>query len=195
MDQEKLKQAFDLFDSSNGEDPRCETVEGKKHPVELLYAKRLTEWVQQLNPNASEPLLLASRAQHLCRWKIPRTDFEPGKIGYLKWRRTLYQFHADEATKILQKIGYDSQTIDQVREIILKKNQKTNPDTQAIEDALCLVFLKFQFKEFVEKTPPEKMPGIIQKTWAKMSERARQEALKLSFPPEIVLLIQKSIQS
>jgi len=187
-----LNLAFEKLDTANSQDPNREIFEGKEYPRELLYAQRLTEWVKKLDPNASEALLLASRCQHLKRWEIPRTDFEEGKIGYLKWRKHLYQFHANEAEKILKEIGYEAQTIEKVKSINLKKNLKES-ETQTMEDALCLVFLEYQFSDFVKKTPPEKMPAIIQKTWAKMSEKARLLALKLPFSAEEANLLKTTL--
>ncbi len=193
MNINKLQQAFEAFDRENAQDPHQEIWEKTSYPRELLYAERLTDWVKKLNPEASEALLLASRCQHLKRWEIPRTNFEEGRIGYLKWRKFLYQYHADEAEKILQEVGYDVETIEKVKSINLKKNLK-DPDTQIIEDALCLVFLEYQFADFVKKTAPEKIPGIIQKTWAKMSEKAKTFALQLPFPPAELDLIQNSLK-
>lgn len=193
MNINQLQNAFQAFDSANAQDPHQEIWEKTSYPKELLYAERLTDWVKKLNPQASEELLLASRCQHLKRWAIPRTDFDAGKIGYLKWRKYLYQYHADEAEKILKEVGYDPQTIEKVKAINLKKNLK-DPDTQTIEDALCLVFLEYQFSDFTKKTAPEKMPGIIQKTWAKMSEKAQEFALKLPFAQEELELIQNSLK-
>ncbi len=194
MDLERFKTCLKAFDEANAQDPNKELFERKESPRELLYAERLTEWVKKLNPQASEALLLASRCQHLKRWMIPRTDFDEGRVGYLKWRKRLYQFHADEAEKILKEAGYGTDTIEKVKSINLKKNLK-DPDTQTIEDALCLVFLEYQFSDFVKKTAPEKMPGIIQKTWAKMSERAKEFALTLSFKAEELKLIRSSLKT
>ena len=49
-----------------------ETADGLAQPRELLYARWLTDWVLKLCPDASEPLRLAARCQHLCRWMVPR---------------------------------------------------------------------------------------------------------------------------
>jgi uncharacterized protein DUF4202 len=192
MDSGRLQAALTAFDRANAQDPKKEIQEGKEVPYELLYAQWMTKWVNTLDPNASEAVLLAARCQHLCRWMIPRTDFDPGRIGYLKWRKRLYQFHAEKAGEILREAGYPEETIEKVQAINLKKSLK-DPDTQTIEDALCLVFLEFQFHDFVKKTPPEKMPDIIKKSWAKMSPKAREFALTLNFSKEELELIQKSI--
>lgn len=194
MNINKLQNACKAFDQVNAQDPNQENSSTGTYPKELLFAQRLSEWVNKLNPRASEALRLAAHCQHLKRWEIPRSDFDEGRIGYLKWRKFLYQFHADEAEKILKQMDYDEATIQKVKDINLKKNLK-DPDTQTMEDALCLVFLEFQLKDFVAKTAPEKMPGIIQKTWAKMSERGHEFALNLPFSPEELKLIQKSLNS
>ena len=93
---------------------------------------------------------------------------------------------------VLEKVGYPKEIIEKVQAINLKKNLK-DPETQTIEDALCLVFLEFQFEEFIQKTPEEKIPKIIQKTWGKMSEKGRAFALKLSLSKNGLNLIKKSL--
>ena len=51
-------------DEANAQDPRHEVCEGHQIPKELLYARRLSQWLQQVAPEASEALRLAARAQH-----------------------------------------------------------------------------------------------------------------------------------
>ncbi len=193
MNQEKLNQATELFDQENSQDPNQQIWNGKEYPKELLYSKWLEDWIRKLEPNPSETLLLASHSQHLCRWMIPRSTFEEGKIGYLQWRKKLYQFHADKSAEILKKVGYSEEIIQKVQSIHLKKNLKTDKEVQIMEDALCLVFLEFQFEEFIKKTPKEKMPQIIQKTWRKMSEKAKEFALKISFSKDGFQLIKEAL--
>lgn len=192
MNIKNLQEALNRFDALNAQDPNQESAEGKSYPRELLHAQRLSTWIQKLEAKPSEALLLAARCQHLKRWEIPRSSFEEGRAGYLKWRKRLYQFHAEEAEKILEELGCARELIEKVKAINLKKDLK-NPDTQCMEDALCLVFLEFQFSDFVKKTPAEKMPAILQKTWAKMSEKARGFALQLPFSPEELRLIQDAL--
>ncbi|MBL7684791.1 MAG: DUF4202 domain-containing protein [Deltaproteobacteria bacterium] len=188
-----LQQALKRFDEANSQDPKKIIWQNQSYPHELLYSKWLTQWVYKLEPNPSELLLLASRCQHLCRWEIPRESYPEGKVGYLQWRKRLYAFHAKKAESVLKEIGYDNATIEKVSAILLKKDLK-DPDTQCIEDALCLVFLEYQFREFMKKTPAEKMPGILQKTWKKMSEKAHQFALQLPFSKEELTLIETSLR-
>ena len=56
-------------------------------------------------PKASEPLRLAARCQHLCRWMIPRDSYPMTRAGYLKWREDLKHFHAEKAGAILRELG------------------------------------------------------------------------------------------
>ncbi|GAL67890.1 hypothetical protein JCM19301_2802 [Jejuia pallidilutea] len=56
-----------------------------------------------------------------------------------------------------------------------------------------MVFLDYYFEEFAEKHPDEKVIDILQKTWKKMSERGRNEALKLSFSERSTKLIHSAL--
>src|SRR4030095_12403531 len=174
----RFKAALLAFDQANSQDPKKETWEDRELPYELLYSQWMTECVKKLHTNPSEALLVAARGQHLRRWEIPRADFDPGRIGYLKWRKFLYQFHAEKAGETLKQVGYPEETIRKVQDINLKKSIK-DPDTQTIEDALCLIFLQYQFRDFLKKTPRQKMPDIIKKSWVKMSPKAREISLTL----------------
>jgi hypothetical protein len=176
-----LPEAIRRFDEENGRDPHLVEFEGVSYPHELLYAMRLTEWVYRLCPEASEPLVLAARCQHICRWTVPRHSYEMTRSGYLRWRSDLKQFHARKSAEILQEVGYDGATIARVRDLNLKKQFGQDPDCQILEDALCLVTLQYQLPDLVAKTEPVKMRGILQKTWKKMSKAARDYALALPY--------------
>jgi hypothetical protein len=93
----------------------------------------------------------------------------------------LSKFHAQKATEILQSLGYDEDIIARVNEIVLKKRLKTDTEVQTMEDALCLVFLEFQYDDLIKKQPAEKMIEILQKTWGKMSAKGREVALSLTY--------------
>lgn len=185
----RFEQAIERFDAENARDPNLETVNGQPLPRELAYARRLTDWVLKLCPDASEVLRLAARSQHLCRWTIPRSSYSMDRPGYLKWRNDLKKFHAQKTGDILREVGYPDDIIAQVQALNLKKNFPHDPESQVLEDALCLVFLQYQFAELAAKTDDDKMVNALRKSWQKMSPRAREEALKLSYGPrERVLL-------
>src|ERR1051326_4435584 len=181
LDPQRFERALARFDEENSRDPNHELVNGVKHPRELIYAQWLTDWVLRLNPNASEELRLAARCQHLRRWEIPRNSYPMTRVGYLQWREGLKKFHAQKAGEILKEVGYPPEIITGVQNLNLKKDFPKDPETRALEDALCLVFLEHQFADLASKTAEDKMINAVQKTWKKMTEQARTEALKLSY--------------
>jgi len=192
---ERYVAAIARFDSENARDPNVEIVDGKSHPRELIYAQWLTDWVLKLSPNASEPLRLAARCQHICRWEIPRNSYPMDKPGYLRWRADLKKFHAQRSGDILREVGYDDATIQRVQELNLKKNHPKDPEVCMLENALCLVFLERQFVALAAKSDDEKMINALQKSWKKMTPAAHAEALKLSYSPKEKALIEKALQS
>src|ERR1041385_1011067 len=103
-DAQRFEEALRRFDAENGRDPNLEEKNGVALPRELLYAKRLSDWVLCLCPSASEELRLAARCQHLCRWMIARESFPMTRVGYLQWREELKKFHAQKAGEILREI-------------------------------------------------------------------------------------------
>ena len=187
---EKFKSAIARFDAENSRDPNLENG----RPRELLYAERLTQWVLKLAPNASEVLLLAARCQHICRWGSPRENYPMTRPGYLKWRADLKKFHAEKSGAILREVGYDDETIRRVQDLNLKKNFPAEAEVRVLEDALCLVFLEFQFAAVVAKSDDEKMVNAVRKSWEKMTEAARTEALKLKFSDREQQLIVRALQ-
>jgi hypothetical protein len=186
---EKFQAAVKRFDEENSRDPNFENSQ----PRELLYAQRLTDWVLKLCPAASEILLLAARCQHICRWQSPRENYPMTRAGYLKWRADLKKFHAQKSCEILREVGYDDETIRRVEDLNLKKNFPADPEIRVLEDALCLVFLEFQFAALVAKSDDGKMINAVRKSWEKMTEPARAEALKLNFGAREKNLIERAL--
>lgn len=192
--------AIVAFDKANAEDPNKEISEGKEYPKELLYAQRMSEMQARYAPEASEAVKLAVRAQHIQRWKIPRRDYPMNKPGYMLWRTTLYRFHAETTGAIMQEVGYDEEMVARVKAIVGKKNLKTNPETQMMEDVVDLVFLEYYISGFADQHPEydeAKWILIIKKTWRKMSQRAQAFALagKIQLPEALVPLILKAVKS
>lgn len=189
----KFQKAISLIDQINAEDPIKEEVEGKETPKELLYAIRMTEKLNQFDTESSEAMQLAVRAQHIARWKIPRSDYPMDRVGYLKWREELKKMHADMAAEILHEVGYDKETIERVMFLIRKRQLKTDPETQLMEDIICLVFLEYYFEEFAAKHEKGKVIDILQKTWAKMSEKGHKAALQLPLSPSSLQLVKDAL--
>lgn len=188
-DQEKFAAAIRRFDEENSRDPNREN----NQPREWLYAQRLEKWILKLCPEAGEELRLAARCQHLCRWEIPRDSYPMTRAGYLKWRADLKKLHAKKAGEILCEIGYDENVIRRVQDLNLKKDFPADAETRVLEDALCLVFLEFQFSDFAAKMNDEKVINALQKTWKKMTDAAKVEALKLNYNARDKNLLQRAL--
>lgn len=164
--------AIAAIDEANADDPNTVQVRGATRPKELAHAELMTEWVQRLDPAATEAQLLAARAHHLRRWSLPRTDYPDGRAGYLRWRTALRKQHAAEVAALLGEVGYDADTIETVRGIVNKEGLGRDPVVQTHEDALCLVFLETQLADTVDSLGDDKMVDVIRKTAAKMSPQA-----------------------
>lgn len=189
----KLEKAFELFDEFNRQDPNKIIWDGTSYPTEYFFALQVYNWVKQLEPDASEALLLASRSQHIGRWSSPRNSYPEGKAAYLQWRMDLAKFHASKAGELMLQAGYEGEMIDTVQHIILKKNIRTDTEVQTMENALCLVFLQFQYEDFLEKHDEKKVIRILQKSWAKMSQPGREVALTIDFSEKGRVLIEKAL--
>lgn len=193
MNTTRFDQAIAKIDAANAQDPHLLLISGQTRPLEVVHAERRTAWIHQLvGEAASEALLLAARAQHLRRWEIPRDSYPRDRAGYLKWREDLKQFHAEKTAEILREVSYDTATIERVQALILKKRLKLDPEAQALEDALCLVFLEEQFSDFAKKEP-DKIEGIVAKTWRKMSPQGQQFALALPLAAEDRTIIERAL--
>lgn len=192
---ERFTAAIRRFDEANAADPNVEVVNGQSHPRELRYAQWLTAWVLKLAPQASEPLRLAARCQHLCRWESPRNSYPLDKPGYLRWRADLKRFHAEKSGQILREVGYEESVVTRVQELNLKKNHPSDPEVCVLEDALCLVFLEHQLTPLAAKADDAKMINALQKSWKKMTPAAHAEALKLSYGEREKSLIDRALKA
>ena len=191
--------AIAQVDAANGLDPNRETVAGSPRPKELIYAERMSAMLARFVPDASEALKLAARCQHIERWKTPRSDYPQTRAGYQQWRATLRDFHADRAGGILRDVGYDDATIARVRALIRKERMKSDPEAQALEDVVALVFLESYLEGFVATHgdyEEAKFVDILQKTARKMSARGRAAALtEIAVPEALLPVITKALDA
>ena len=194
-DAERLRTALARFDAANAEDPNRETVDGAEQPRELLYARRMTETLERIAPDASEVVRLAARCQHIRRWTIPRADYPEGRDGYRRWRTDLAGYHAETAGAILRDVGYGGDTVARVGTLLRKERLKADPEVQLLEDVACLVFLQHYLPAFAPRHDEEKLAGILRKTWRKMSARGQAAALKLDLEPGLRELVARAASS
>jgi tRNAThr (cytosine32-N3)-methyltransferase len=149
-------------------------------------------WVRRVEPCAKPILLLAARCQHLERWLVPRASFPMDRPGYLAWRRSLYAKQAGRARELLLSAGVPAGEAADAQTWVSKTGLRTNPGTQALEDAAVLVFLETEIEAFAAQHaeyPREKFVEIVGKTWRKMSPRAQELARSLDLPAPVAALV------
>ncbi|KAI1503565.1 hypothetical protein F5X99DRAFT_374777 [Biscogniauxia marginata] len=200
--------ALKLIDDAHAEDPRTATTttttttsseDGSEGggtavavPYELHYARQMTRWLARRCPDASPTLQLACRAQHFRRWETPRDTFAPTRAGYLAWRsRQKAQAAAQVSALLLQQLPSLPQSdVDRVAALVRKEGLQPSsapagvdpdPETQALEDVACLVFLDGELESFAARggLGEDKLLGVLRKTWAKMSPEGRGLALEM----------------
>jgi hypothetical protein len=192
-DLERYSEAIRRFDAANAEDPHREAVDGVSFPKELLYAQRMTAWLERFAPDASEALRLAARSQHIRRWMIPRDRYSMDLRGYLQWRTSLGKFHAETAATILREVGYEEGMIQRVQSLLRKEGLKRDPEVQCLEDVICLVFLESYCADFAGQRDAAKALSILRKTWNKMSPRGREIARTAGLRAEVQRLIDAAL--
>ncbi len=200
MENNRFQKVMSLIDEANRQDPNTETADGREWPKELLYSERMSDMLERFAPDADPLARIAIRAQHIERWKLPRSDFPMDRKGYHQWRTRLYGFHAERVGALMEQAGYDAESIERVKRAVSKKSLRDNPDTQLVEDIAALVFIEHYMQDFADKHPEydeAKWIDIIRRTWRKMSPRAQEFALagNIRLPEPLVPLIQKAVAS
>lgn len=179
MSRGRFAGALARINAAHGEDPERDAG---GRPKELVYAERMSAWLERLAPQASEALRLAVCCQHLKRWAIARSSFPAGKVGYLSWRKQESLAHAALAGDILAAAGYDADAVKRVQSLVKKERIRHDPEAQLLEDVACLVFLQYELAAFSAKHEEAKIIDILRKTWAKMSPQGHEAAIGLKLP-------------
>jgi hypothetical protein len=192
-DSKALADVIAAIDAANACDPSTTEIDGRREPAELVYGRRMSETLARIAPDASEPLRIAVRGQHIERWTSPRKAYAEGRVGYLKWRKDLQDFHARRLGEIMVGVGYGADAIARVGALIRKERLKSDAEVQTLEDVACLVFLAHYLDDFMSKTDQDKLAGILAKTWNKMSALGHEQALKLSLPPSVPALLEQGL--
>jgi hypothetical protein len=190
-----IDEAFAAIDAANADDPNTIIVRGERRPKEQAHAELAVEWVRRLVDDPSDSLLLAARAHHVRRWDVPRSDEPVGRAGYLKWKRRLQQHHAEVVAQVLGEVGVDPATIERVQAIVKKERLRSDPDVQALEDALCLVFVETQFGDLTDQLGEDHMVEVVVKTLRKMSPAGREAALGLPLDDEALRIVGRALEA
>ena len=193
QDHQQLIDTLTDLDAANAEDPNSEHDGGVLGPRELVYARRMTATLRRFAPEADALLHIAARAQHIQRWRIPRTTFPDGRVGYLEWRKALYDLHAEVTGHIMAAAGWDEDSVKRVGALLHKRGIKRDDDVQTLEDVACLVFLQHYFEPFAGKHDDAKLVDILRKTWKKMSPRGHEAAGNLTLSPRARELLARAL--
>ncbi|NMT62426.1 DUF4202 domain-containing protein [Marinobacter orientalis] len=190
--------ALDKIDAANRADPNCEQLDGQSLPKEYAYSQHMTRWLFELEPQPSERMQIACRAQHIERWTMPRRDFPEGRKAYYEWRQACGRMHGRRAAEIMAECGYPEDECKRVETILTKRELRKDGDTQLLEDVACMVFLERYFADFYEQNADydrEKWLRIVRRTWGKMSPRGHEAALKLAegMPVHLLALLQEAL--
>lgn len=165
--------AFAAIDHANAGDPGV--TDGR--PAALVYGERMSAELDRLFPDASDVLRIAARGQHIERWLLPRSTYPEGRDGYLRWRREQARRHGERLGSIMRAAGYCDADADRVGVLVRKEGIKRDAEVQALEDVICLVFLRWYFSPFAEGRDGDSLLRIVEKTARKMSARGRARAL------------------
>lgn len=190
----RFQSAIAAIDAANAGDPRKLPVDGVDRPYELVYSERMSQCLEQLYPDASELLHLAARAQHIRRWEITRSAYPLGREGYNAWRKKCREHHAKLTTDILLQAGYSDDEAERVASFIRKERMKSDPDSQALENVVGVVFVEYYLDDFLLKHAnyeEAKMTGILAKTLRKMSADGHAAIIALPLSPDVRALIGK----
>ena len=191
----KFERVIREIDRVNSEDPALAKIGDQEVPAALLYGQRMTMTLVKFDPGASELLRIAARGQHIRRWSIPRKSYSMDRKGYLEWRTRLKLMHADLIKTIMAEQGYSQAEAQIVGDLVQKKRLKQDPEAQALEDVVCLVFLQYYFEDFIQQHKDEegKIVGILQKTWRKMGEKGHEAALALELSENAMRLVKEAL--
>ena len=189
----RLATVLAAIDAANARDPNRIETGGRREPAELVYGQRMSLTLARMAPDASAHLQIAARGQHIDRWTSPRKSYPDGRIGYLKWRKDLKDFHAGRLGEIMAAAGYGTDDIARVGSLVRKERLKLDVEAQVLEDIVCVVFLEHYIDGFMAKTDREKLADILAKTWAKMSPLGHEHALRLALAPDIPRLLEQGL--
>ena len=195
---QRLQCALEAIDKANLADPNQEQVGADLLPQEYAYSLHMTRWRHELEPEPSERMQVACRAQHIERWTMPRNEFPEGRKAYYEWRQACGRMHGRRAAEIMAQCGYPETECARAEIILTKRELRKDPDTQLLEDVACMVFLERYFADFYEENADydrEKWLRIVRRTWGKMSPRGHEAALELAggMPTQLLELLQEAL--
>lgn len=189
--------AFDVavaaLNAAHEQDPQRRHHDGSERAVERVWCDSVAKWVRRLAPEASTALRIAAHAQHLERWRDPRSAWPAGRAGYLRWRKAQQRRHAERAQVVLAAAGFESALIERVQQLIRKERLAMDPEAATLEDAACLTFIELDLPDFSDRHERADVLRILSKTWLKMSPAGREAALAMTLPASSAGLIEEAL--
>ncbi|MDZ7824847.1 MAG: DUF4202 domain-containing protein [Gammaproteobacteria bacterium] len=188
-----LERALGMLHSAHEADPRCRQTPVGPRPLESVWCERVESWVRRLAPDAPAELRLAAAAQHLERWRWPRSGHPEGRAGYLRWRREVARAQAERARRICLDAGISGAVADRVAALVRKEDLASDDRTRVLEDAACLAFLELDLDDFADRHEEADVVRILVRTWRKMSDEGRAAAQRLDLSPRAAGLIEAAL--
>ena len=129
------------------------------YPSGARHLLRAEEWVQQLNPDASEAVLLAALTHDMERAfpaaDSPRPDFSRGLDDPL-YNRAHSERSARIVSTYLQEQGVSQECIEQVVRLIRAHEYGNEDDENLVQAADSLSFLEVNIDNFLDKLGEDK---------------------------------------
>ena len=175
--------------AAHDQDPKRRLRAGDEQAAERVWCDAVAGWVERLDPDASAALRRAAQAQHLERWRDPRSDWPSGRAGYLTWRKAQLRAHAARAADLLGEAGCTDAVIARVQQLVRKERLASDPEAATLEDAACLAFLELDLDDFARRHAREDVLRILARTWRKMSPAGRRAAASIAFSADSAELV------
>jgi len=218
---DKLEKAMALIDEANSKDPSRVTWEGEKVPYRLLYSQWLTEWVQKMDPKASDELLLLARGRNVEGWRlseIKRDDYAPNTAGVRQWEMDRRKWQAGRLVSIMKDAGYSEASCKLVEDVMADKGIPDPRDirvydlvgplgminyrlleqasmVQTLRDADALVFMERSFPQMVAALEADKVLEQLKRELARVSNKCMARILNMQWTPVQKKLIAKALPS
>ena len=149
---------------------------------DLMHAKLVFKWVLKLKPDADEPLKIAALAH----------DIERGVTGItekdLKDNSKLEEFKREHAmrsakiiTEMMERHGYDKETVHKVRFLVEKHEEGGDEETNLLMEADSLAFFEYNIPFKLKRDGKEKIIKKIRFMYLRLSETGKKLVKEMKF--------------
>eukprot|EP00877_Chromochloris_zofingiensis_P011434 jgi/Chrzof1/6544/Cz19g00160.t1 len=214
-----LELAFKLIDEANAADPTKVPVNGVPTPYRLAYSRWLTDAVQQLEPKASDELLILARGKSIESWKlsdIKRDDYAPNTPGLRQWEVDRKKWLAQRLLSVMKEAGYPESSQQLIEDVMMDRNIPDPRDIrkydllgpfgminyktleaakilQTLIDAEALLFLEKNFTEMFNRMPADEVATRLKKELSRLSQPGVVAVLRQKWTPVQERLLAKAL--